>query len=155
MLKRQNANLAHSQSYKGPFKSEHRQILQQPKSMYQILQGTVLLLTISLLGNIFTLIFLCLTSILITKTKYVLFVMTPTGFFNVKRLFKMIIKMHHLELLHFFEVFTFVVNLSNTCICLMMLKSSQFERCLLNFVLETVLVCYNFNAVRLEISLAS
>ena len=88
MLKRQNANRAHSQSYKGPFKSEHCQILQQPKSMYQILQGTVLLLTISLLGNIFTLIFLCLTSIVNIKTKYALFVMTATGFFNVKRLFK-------------------------------------------------------------------
>ena len=42
----------------------------------------------SLLGNIFTLIFLCLTSILNIKTKYALFVMTATGFFNVKRLFK-------------------------------------------------------------------
>ena len=42
----------------------------------------------SLLGNIFTLIFLSLTSILNTKVKYVLFVMTATGFFNVKRLFK-------------------------------------------------------------------
>ena len=47
---------------------------------------------------------------------------------------KIIIKMHHLELLHFCEVFTFVVNLSNTCRCLMILKSSQCERCLLNFV---------------------
>ena len=47
---------------------------------------------------------------------------------------KIIIKMHHLELLHFSEVFTFVVNLSNTCRCLMMLKSSQCERYLLNFV---------------------
>ena len=36
----------------------------------------------------FTLILLCLTSILNTKGKYVLFVMTATGFFNVKRLFK-------------------------------------------------------------------
>ena len=87
MLKRQNVNLAHFQSYKGPFKSDC-QILKQPKSMNQILQGTVLLLTISLLGNIFTLIFLCLTSIVNIKTKYALFVMTATSFFNVKRLFK-------------------------------------------------------------------
>ena len=42
----------------------------------------------SLLGNIFTFIFLCLTSILNTKIKYVLFVMTAIVFFNVKRLFK-------------------------------------------------------------------
>ena len=135
MLKRQNANRAHSQSYKGPFKSEHCQILQQPKSMYQILQGTVLLLTIYLLGNIFTLIFLCLTSIVNIKTKYALFVITATVFFLMsKGCSKIIIKMRHLELLHFSEVFTFVVNLSNTCRCLMMLKSSQCERYLLNFV---------------------
>ena len=63
-------------------------MLKQLKSMYQILKGTVLLLTIYLLGNIFTLIFLCLTSILNIKTKYALFVMTAIGFFNVKRLFK-------------------------------------------------------------------
>ena len=50
--------------------------------------GTVLLLTTSLLGNIFTLIFLYLRSILNTKAKCVLFVMMATVFFNVKRLFK-------------------------------------------------------------------
>ena len=62
------------------------------------------------------------------------FVMTATCFFISKCCSKIIIKMHHLELSHFCEVFTFVVNLSNTCRCLMMLKSSQCERYLLNFV---------------------
>ena len=50
--------------------------------------GTVLLLTTSLIGKIFALISPYLTSILNTKTKCVLSVMTATGLFNVKRLFK-------------------------------------------------------------------
>ena len=50
--------------------------------------GSVLLLTPSLLGNILTLIFLYLTSILNIKAKCVLFMMTETDILNVKRLFK-------------------------------------------------------------------
>ena len=45
-----------------------------------------LLSTSFLLVNIFALIFLYFASILNTKTKYILFVMTATGSFNVKSL---------------------------------------------------------------------
>ena len=47
-----------------------------------------LLSTSFLLVNIFALIFLYFPSILNTKTKYILFVMTASGSFNVKSLFK-------------------------------------------------------------------
>ena len=131
MLKRENANLAHFQNHKCPFKGENCKILQEPKSVYQILQGTVLLLTISLLENIFTLNFLCLTSILNTKAKYALFVITATVFFLMsKGCSKTVIKMHQLDLSYFCEVFPFFVNLSDTYKCLMMLNGSQGERCL-------------------------
>ena len=135
MLKRQNANLAHfHEAIKTLLNKKIVKYCSNQRICTKYSRELFYFLTISLLGNIFTLIFLCLTSILNTKTKYVLFVMTATGFLMPKGCSKMIIKMHHLELLHFFEVFTFVVNLSNTCRCLMMLKSSQCERCLLYFV---------------------
>ena len=79
--------------------------------MYQIRCGTVLLLTTSLLGNIFTLVFFCLTSILNTKAKCALVVLIETVFLVAKGCSKIIIKMHLLELLQFYEVFTFAVNL--------------------------------------------
>ena len=47
-----------------------------------------LLSTSFLLVNIFALIFLYFANILNTKTKYILFVMTATGYFNVESLFK-------------------------------------------------------------------
>ena len=47
-----------------------------------------LLSTSFLFVKIFALIFLYFASILNTKTKYILFVMTATGFFNVKSLQK-------------------------------------------------------------------
>ena len=99
--------------------------------MYQIRCGTVLLLTTSLLGNIFTLAFFCLTSIWNTKAKHVLVAIAATGFSMAKMYLKIIIKMHLIELLQFFEFFTFVLNLSNTvdlsnrCRCLIILKSDD------------------------------
>ena len=89
----------------------------------------------------FSLIFVTLTSISNTKVKCVLFLMTATGCFNVKDCSKTIMKMHLLELLHFCEIFTFVVilsnvvNLLNKCRCLMTLICSQCERYLINFVI--------------------
>ena len=69
-----------------------------------------LLSTSFLLVKIFALIFLYLTSILNTKTKYILFVMTATGSFNVKVCLKIIMKRHRLELLTFCEVFNYFYN---------------------------------------------
>ena len=126
--------------------------------MCQIRQGTVLLLATSFLGNIFTLIFFPLTSILNTKAKCVLVVITETGFLMAKGCSKIFIKMHLLELLQFYEVFTFVVNLSNAvnlsnrCRCLVMLKNSQCERYLINICsIESFDVLY-FYTVRLQAS---
>ena len=126
--------------------------------MCQIRQGTVLLLATSFLGNIFTLIFFSLTSILNTKAKCVLVVITETGFLMAKGCSKIFIKMHLLELLQFYEVFTFVVNLSNAvnlsnrCRCLVMLKNSHCERYLINICsIESFDVLY-FYTVRLQAS---
>ena len=126
--------------------------------MCQIRQGAVLLLATSFPGNIFTLIFFPLTSILNTKAKCVLVVITETGFLMAKGCSKIFIKMHLLELLQFYEVFTFVVNLSNAvnlsnrCRCLVMLKNSQCERYLINICsIESFDVLY-FYTVRLQAS---
>ena len=79
-----------------------------------------------------------MTSILKSKAKCVLVVITATGFLMAKGCSKIIIKMHLLELLQFYDVFTFAVNLSNVvnlshrCRCLVMLKSSQYERYLIS-----------------------
>ena len=116
----------------------NEKILQQPKSMYQIRLGYVLLLTNSLLGDTFTLTLSCLTSILNTKATCLLVVIAATGFLMAKDCSKINIKMHLPELLKFCEVFTFVVNLSNVVDlsdsyrCLIMLESSQCERYLIN-----------------------
>ena len=69
-----------------------------------------LLSTSFLLVKIFALIFLYFASILNTKTKYILFVMTATGSFNVKSLSKIIMKRHRLELLPFCDVFNYFYN---------------------------------------------
>ena len=74
-------------------------------------EGTVLLLATSFPVNIFTLIFFPLTSILNTKAKCVVVAITANGLLMAKGCSKIIIKMHLLELLQFYEVFTFVVNL--------------------------------------------
>ena len=68
---------------------------------------TVILPTTSLPVYIFTLIFFNLRSILNTKAKCVLLVMTATGALMLKGCSKIIIKIHLLELLHFCEVFNF------------------------------------------------
>ena len=75
-----------------------------------------LLSTSFLLVNIFALIFLYFASILNTKTKYILFVMTATVSFNVKSLFK-----NNYEKTSS-RIATFIISL-NICTFLMMLKS--------------------------------
>ena len=69
-----------------------------------------------------------MTSILKSKAKCVLVVITATGFLMAKGCSKIIIKRHLLELLQFSEVFSFVVksnvvDLSNRCRCLILFKS--------------------------------
>ena len=63
-----------------------------------------------LLVNIFALIFLYFTSILNSKTKYILFVMTATGSFNVKSLFKNNYEKTSSRIATFCEVFNYFYN---------------------------------------------